>query len=165
MWLRRKPAVAAFVSISSTAAPVRFSDTPNAPEITYRCETRFKRLAPTLENTIFRVAQEAVTNACIHGQSERVWVALIQHDEEVFLEVKDNGIGFDDKYHDRIFSVFQRLHGKGSFEGTGIGLAICKKIAERHNGKIYATSRLNEGSEFLVQLPEEQPNYPEGIHL
>jgi PAS domain S-box-containing protein len=73
----------------------QFGDRPNAPEITYRCETRFKRLEPVLENTIFRVAQEALTNACIHGQSERVWVSLIQHDEEVFLEVKDNGVGFD----------------------------------------------------------------------
>ncbi len=73
----------------------QFDDRPDAPEIMYRCEARFKRLAPTLENTIFRVAQEAVTNACTHSRGDRVWVSLIQHDDEVCLEVEDNGIGFD----------------------------------------------------------------------
>jgi light-regulated signal transduction histidine kinase (bacteriophytochrome) len=67
--------------------------------------------------------------------------------------VKDNGIGFDTKYLDRIFAVFQRLHGRDSYEGTGIGLAVCRKIVERYNGTITAESQKNSGSTFIVRLP------------
>ena len=67
--------------------------------------------------------------------------------------VQDNGIGFDEKYLDRIFVVFQRLHGRGQFEGTGVGLAICRKIVVRHGGDITARSRPGEGSTFIVTLP------------
>lgn len=70
------------------------------------------------------------------------------------LRVADNGIGFNEKYVDRIFSVFQRLHDRNSYEGTGIGLAVCRKIAERYNGSIKATSKKGEGSTFIVRLPE-----------
>jgi signal transduction histidine kinase len=70
--------------------------------------------------------------------------------------VEDNGIGFDEKYIDHIFKVFQRLHGKSAFEGTGIGLAICKRIVMSHHGYITARSRPNEGATFIVILPESQ---------
>jgi PAS domain S-box-containing protein len=69
------------------------------------------------------------------------------------LRVADNGIGFDEKYLDRIFNVFQRLHGRGKYEGTGIGLAICRKIAERHGGSIDARSTPGQGAAFIVTLP------------
>ncbi|MBN7802910.1 CHASE3 domain-containing protein [Algoriphagus aestuariicola] len=71
----------------------------------------------------------------------------------VKITVSDNGIGFDDKYAEQIFNVFQRLHGKNEFEGTGIGLAICKKIVTHHGGIITAKSIEGIGSEFLVILP------------
>lgn len=67
--------------------------------------------------------------------------------------VEDNGIGFDEKYLDRIFSVFQRLHGRDSYGGTGIGLAVCRKIAERYGGTITATSQKDKGSKFIFSLP------------
>jgi two-component system sensor kinase FixL len=73
-------------------------------------------------------------------------------DEKIALTVEDNGIGFDEKYVDRIFGVFQRLHGRGEYEGTGIGLAICKKIAERHGGTITAKSVEGQGARFIVTL-------------
>ena len=72
------------------------------------------------------------------------------------LVVRDNGIGFDEKYLDRLFKPFQRLHGQSAYEGTGIGLAICKKIAERHGGSISAASAPGEGARFEVTLPVEQ---------
>ena len=72
------------------------------------------------------------------------------------IEVKDNGIGFEIKYKERIFRPFERLHGRGEFEGAGMGLAICKKIVERHQGSIDAHSVVGEGSTFVVTLPVEQ---------
>lgn len=72
------------------------------------------------------------------------------------VTVKDNGIGLDEKYLDRIFEVFQRLHGKHEYEGTGVGLAICRKIVERHGGTITAQSREGDGATFVVLLPLRQ---------
>jgi signal transduction histidine kinase len=69
------------------------------------------------------------------------------------IYVKDNGIGFDQRYAEQIFEMFKRLHSQDEYEGTGIGLALCKQIVEKHKGYINATSRINEGSTFIVSLP------------
>jgi PAS domain S-box-containing protein len=71
----------------------------------------------------------------------------------ITIHIQDNGIGFDPKYLDRIFHPFQRLHGRGEFEGSGMGLAICRKIVERHDGEITAHSTPGVGTTFLVTLP------------
>jgi signal transduction histidine kinase len=93
-------------------------------------------------------APEVDVQAQVSGEGESAVVRL---------SVRDNGIGFDEKYIDRIFTVFQRLHGRQEFEGTGIGLAVCRKIAERHRGTITASSKPGEGSTFTVTLPLRQP--------
>jgi two-component system, LuxR family, sensor kinase FixL len=70
------------------------------------------------------------------------------------ITVEDNGIGFDEKYSERIFQIFQRLHGRNEYEGTGIGLAICRKIVERHGGVVAAHSSPGAGAKFVITLPE-----------
>ncbi len=79
-------------------------------------------------------------------------------DSVIHLVVADEGIGFEEKYLDRIFAVFQRLHGRTEYEGTGVGLAICRKIAHRHGGNITATSTLGQGASFRVTLPLRGPD-------
>jgi light-regulated signal transduction histidine kinase (bacteriophytochrome) len=79
------------------------------------------------------------------------------HEEDLYeLSVEDNGIGFDEKYANRIFDIFQRLHGRQEYEGTGIGLAICRRIVDRHNGEIKAKSVSGEGTQFIFTLPVKQ---------
>jgi light-regulated signal transduction histidine kinase (bacteriophytochrome) len=69
------------------------------------------------------------------------------------IVVKDNGIGFDEQYADEIFLVFKRLHSYHEYEGTGVGLSICKKIVDRHGGQIAASSQPGEGAMFYLDLP------------
>ncbi len=71
------------------------------------------------------------------------------------ISIADNGIGFDEKYLDRIFTIFQRLHGRHEYEGTGIGLAVCRKIVDRHGGYLTAKSKVGEGATFVLTLPTE----------
>ncbi len=72
------------------------------------------------------------------------------------IKISDNGIGFDEQYAEDIFMVFKRLHSFHEFEGTGVGLSICKKIIEKHNGFITASGKFKEGATFLIELPEKQ---------
>ncbi len=78
-------------------------------------------------------------------------------ESRVEIRVSDNGIGFDMKYAERIFGIFQRLHTRAEYEGTGIGLATCRKIVERHGGTITAQSTPGEGATFIIDLPVRQP--------
>ena len=77
------------------------------------------------------------------------------------LTVQDNGIGFEEQYLEKIFAVFQRLHGRSEYEGTGVGLAVCRRITDRHGGLITAQSKPGEGSTFIVILPLRQPKTEE----
>ena len=87
-----------------------------------------------------------------NGAPDREGIAA----KECRIFVKDNGIGFEDQYMERIFGIFQRLHGRDEYDGTGIGLAIARKIVDRHGGSIAAESRSGEGSTFIVTLPMNQ---------
>lgn len=90
----------------------------------------------------------------VYAEVQPSSVALPEHTEQqCVLFIEDNGIGFDEKYLDRIFTVFQRLHGKSDYEGTGIGLAVVRKIVERHGGSITARSAIGEGTTFIIILP------------
>ncbi len=101
--------------------------------------------------------QNLIGNALkFHRKGERpvVRVRCAATDGDRFrIVVEDNGIGFEEKYLDKVFAPFQRLHGRGEYEGTGMGLAICKKIVERHGGSITARSEPGEGATFLIELP------------
>ena len=80
-------------------------------------------------------------------------VAAQETDDFIRIEMADNGIGFHPNYATRIFAPFTRLHSKDAFEGSGLGLALCKKIVERHGGTIVARGRPGDGATFVIRLP------------
>ncbi len=93
-----------------------------------------------------------VSGRFVHGRAQRATNPPADG-EQCRILVEDNGIGFEERHQERIFGVFQRLHPRDVFEGVGIGLALCRKIAERHGGKITARGIPDEGSVFEVLLP------------
>ena len=78
---------------------------------------------------------------------------LLPEKDYCHISVSDNGIGFEEEYSEKIFEVFQRLHGKEKYKGTGIGLAIVKKIVENHDGVVKASSKPGKGARFDIYLP------------
>jgi signal transduction histidine kinase len=109
------------------------------------------------QNMIQQVFSNLVSNAIKYSSNtERPKVEVGFDDSRKAFFVKDNGIGFDMQYHDKIFQVFQRLQLPEDYEGTGIGLAIVKRMLERHNGTIWAESELENGTTFYVQLPLDE---------
>jgi light-regulated signal transduction histidine kinase (bacteriophytochrome) len=102
------------------------------------------------EPPVVRVSAEIIDTPDGHGRTRPGGTCR--------LSVADNGIGFDEKYLDRVFTIFQRLHGRGEYEGTGIGLAVCRKIVERHGGTITARSSPGRGATFIVTMPLMQTN-------
>lgn len=106
-----------------------------------------------------RLFVNLVGNALKYRSPERAPVVRISsrpNDEPIGVQVTvtDNGIGFDPRHAERIFRMFQRLHGRTDYEGTGIGLSICARIVERHGGKIRATGTIGEGATFTFTLED-----------
>ena len=82
-----------------------------------------------------------------------------QQGEQLVFGVHDNGIGIQPEYHEQIFMPFKRLHGRGDYEGTGIGLAICRKTVERHGGRIWVESELGQGTHLKFTLAQHQDEH------
>ena len=115
---------------------------------------------PTLnvdESQIVRLFQNLIGNAIKYCHLiPEVHVAVSRNNGEWTFTVSDNGIGINPKYQTRIFGIFQRLHGRDEYSGTGIGLAVCKKIVERHGGKLWVESEAEKGSVFYFTLPQKK---------
>jgi signal transduction histidine kinase len=109
------------------------------------------------QNMMKQVFSNLISNGIKYSKETEKPKVQIGFDENLkSFYVKDNGIGFDMQYHDKIFQVFQRLQLPEEYEGTGIGLAIVKRMVERHRGKIWAESELDGGATFYIQLPIEE---------
>ncbi len=109
---------------------------------------------------LVQVIQNLISNAVRYRKADvpvHVHVDAVDENGEWLFSVSDNGIGIEKEHLDRIFVIFQRLHTRAEFAGTGIGLAITKRIIERHHGRIWAESELGKGSTFYFTLPKEQP--------
>jgi signal transduction histidine kinase len=111
------------------------------------------------ESQMLRLFQNLIGNALKFRGGEAPYIKIYgKLDQKRICEivVKDNGIGFDPKFAELIFKPFQRLHGRSEYDGTGMGLAICRKIVERHGGNIRAESEPGKGSTFIIRLPAKQ---------
>ena len=102
-----------------------------------------------------QIFQNLIDNALKYRSKEtpQILISARKEDKQWLFSVEDNGIGIDPKYADRIFMIFKRLHTNEEYEGTGIGLAITKRIIERHEGRIWVESELGKGSTFYFTIP------------
>ncbi|MGL5508365.1 MAG: sensor histidine kinase, partial [Microcoleaceae cyanobacterium] len=113
---------------------------------------------------IGQLLQNLIGNALKFCEKDtpKVHITVEKTEENWLIAIKDNGIGIDPEYADRIFVIFQRLHSRQEYAGTGIGLAICKKIVERHGGKIWVESQPGQGATFYFTIPQTINNFAEG---
>jgi light-regulated signal transduction histidine kinase (bacteriophytochrome) len=129
------------VSISQTHANIKIGDLPQVNADPVQMHQLFQNL---IGNALkFHGNEQPAIEVSSPGCSDAICE----------IHVTDNGIGFDQKYAERVFAPFQRLHGRSRYEGSGMGLAICKKIVERHGGTIRAESISGKGATFIIDLP------------
>jgi PAS domain S-box-containing protein len=119
---------------------------------------------PADEVQLAQVFQNLIGNALKFrsGAAPRIHVAVSENESRFEIAVRDNGIGIEPQYFERIFMLFQRLHNKGEYPGTGIGLAIVRKVIERHGGQIRVESKPGEGSAFIFTLPKQERGHDNG---
>jgi light-regulated signal transduction histidine kinase (bacteriophytochrome) len=129
------------VSITDTAAEINVGQLP----IITGHEIELRLLFQNLISNALKFKKE--------GIPPKIQIIAEQRTDDIKFSVIDNGIGIEQQYQERIFAIFQRLHSKKEYEGTGIGLAHCQKILELHGGKIWVDSKPNEGSTFNFTLP------------
>lgn len=121
---------------------------------------------PVLLNTsklqMFQLMQNLIGNALKYRRDVQPWIKVssTEQEDDWMFSVEDNGIGFDPKFSDMIFVIFQRLHNKSEYSGTGIGLSICKKIVEKHGGKIWVDSVPGKGSTFYFTITKNRSYEP-----
>jgi len=141
------------VSIEENHAKIELSDLPTIDAEPFQMRQLFQNL---IGNAIKFKKPDAdpVINVYAEVKSQDAYDPTVTGQDFVKIFIKDNGIGFDDQYKDKIFQIFQRLEGR-KYEGSGIGLSICKRIATRHGGDIEVESELNKGTTFIITLPLE----------
>jgi two-component system, LuxR family, sensor kinase FixL len=145
------------ISIEKTHAEIIRSPLPTLEADPTQMRQLFQNL---ISNAIkFRKENEnPVINIYAKHHQKKAHLTATPGDEVTQIYIEDNGIGFDEKYLDRIFNIFQRLEGQ-KYEGSGIGLAICRKIAIRHGGDITAKSQAGVGTRFIITLALKQPKH------
>jgi PAS domain S-box-containing protein len=127
-------------AVTAGKAEITCENMPTIMGDTYQLVSLFENL---LENALkFRTLDTL----------SKITISAGQKDDKYIFQIKDNGIGIDYKFHKRIFAIFQRLHTQAEYEGTGIGLAVCKKIVERHGGEIWVESEPGKGSAFYFSI-------------
>ncbi len=136
--------------IEKTKAVIKADPLPMAKIVPSQFRQLFQNI---LSNALKFTPPESNPVIKISASFTKDGVALTKAPQYLQLSFTDNGIGFEEEYADKIFVIFQRLHGRSEYDGTGIGLAICKKIVENHGGSISAKSTPGEGSTFLITLP------------
>jgi len=144
--------------INMTALVKSISDELLMEDRESRTELKVNVLPPAKgdQSLIKQVWINLISNAIKYSKYKfitHIEIGAYEKDNLVIYYVKDNGAGFDMKYYDKLFGVFQRLHSQEEFEGTGIGLAIVQRIVQRHNGTVWAESKLNEETTFYFSLP------------
>ena len=110
---------------------------------------------------MFQLFQNLIGNALKYSSKEppRIYIEGKEEEKQYLFSVKDNGIGIKPMFFEKIFVLFQRLHHKNEYSGTGIGLTVCKKIIERHDGKIWVTSEPGVGSCFYFTISKSMINF------
>jgi two-component system CheB/CheR fusion protein len=143
------------LEISQSHAVIEIGDLPTIQAIPLRMSQLFHNL---LSNSLkfmppARIPRISIKSTLLNETEKKKMNSLNQHLNYYQIIFKDNGIGFNPDFSEKIFSIFQRLNGRTEYEGTGIGLTICRKIVQNHDGLIFAKSKENEGSEFKIILP------------